>query len=196
MRRDVIRYVRNYDTCRRCHASRLQTSGLLCPKPILKEVWKEITVDFVVSLPASRSMVTEQVVHNIMTVTDRLSKQVHLIATEKMDGPHCAMLFCHHVFKLHGLPDKVISDRGPQFTSAFWRTLCKRLDIQVHLSSAFHPQTDGQSERKNQTLEAYLRAYTGYLQDDWVDWLPLAEFAMNKPCCGLYRTDSFLRKHG
>ena len=96
-----------------------------------------------------------------------------------MTAKNTARLFLKYGFARHGLPQSVVSDRGTQFTSDFWRYLCKALRIQQRLSSAYHPQTDGQSERSNQTMEAYLRAYVNYAQDDWVDWLPLAEFAAN-----------------
>jgi Chromo (CHRromatin Organisation MOdifier) domain len=90
-----------------------------------------------------------------------------------------AKLFICYVWRYHGLPDTIISDRGPQFVSEFWKELCRILRIQVKLSTARHPQTDGQSEAANKALEIYLRGFVSHHQDDWVDWLPSAEFAEN-----------------
>lgn len=81
--------------------------------------------------------------------------------------------------RLHGLPDSIVSDRGTQFTSEFWKWLCKLLQIDHHLSTAYHPQTDGQTERMNARVEQYLRAYVNYAQNDWIRYLPSAEFALN-----------------
>jgi len=88
-------------------------------------------------------------------------------------------LFCDRIFRYHRLPETIVSDRGPQFASCFWNHLCSCLKIDPRLSTAFHPQTDGQTERVNAVVEQHLRAYVTYLQDDWVDYLFLAEFAGN-----------------
>ncbi|XP_077127855.1 uncharacterized protein LOC143783337 [Ranitomeya variabilis] len=88
-------------------------------------------------------------------------------------------LVIQNVFRLHGVTDEIISDRGVQFTSRFWKGFCSALNINVCLSSAYHPQTNGQTERTNQTLEQYLRCYVSHLQDDGLELLPLAEFSYN-----------------
>jgi hypothetical protein len=95
------------------------------------------------------------------------------------DAPEFARLFVSNIVRLHGLPDSIVSDRGSIFTSHFWSTVASILKIDPRKSTAFHPQTDGQTERMNQTLETYLRISCSYNQDDWSDWLPLAEFAYN-----------------
>jgi len=131
-------------------------------------------MDFITGLPWSDGH------DSILIVVDRLSKMRHFVACQSTcTAQDLAALFINHIFRLHGLPETVISDRGPQFVSAFWGMLCKRLKIDKRLSTAFHPQTDGQTERMNAVLEQYLRCYVDYLQDDWNDWLPLAEFASN-----------------
>ena len=89
------------------------------------------------------------------------------------------MLFLRYVFTKHGTPSNIISDRGKHFTSGFWISLCEILGIKGNLSTAYHPKTDGQTERVNQILEQYLRIYINYQQDDWAHLLPLAEFAYN-----------------
>ena len=83
------------------------------------------------------------------------------------------------VFRHHGLPDSIISDRGPQFVSKFWKHLFKMLKVTCNLSCGYHPQTNGQAERTNQTLEQYLRCVLSYQQDDWADILHFVEFAYN-----------------
>lgn len=109
-----------------------------------------------------------------------LTKMRHFIACKSTcDSEETARLFNEYVWKLHGLPTTIVSDRGPQFVSEFWRHLTRRLKISAALSTAYHPETDGQTERMNAVLEQYLRLYIAYLQDHWSDWLPLAEFASN-----------------
>jgi hypothetical protein len=131
-------------------------------------------MDFVTGLPTSKKCNT------IWVVVDRLTKARHLIPSEStIDAEGLADLFMQHVFKLHGLPLTIVTDRGPQFAADFWGRLCSRLGIDRRLSTAFHPQTDGQTERVNAVMEQYLRMHVNYLQDDWVEWLPLAEFAAN-----------------
>ncbi|MBW0584738.1 hypothetical protein O181_124453 [Austropuccinia psidii MF-1] len=90
-----------------------------------------------------------------------------------------AQIFINHVLSKHGLPVSIVSDRGSLFVSSFWTQLCQQLKISRDLSTAFHPETDGQTERVNQILEQYLQMYVSYHQDDWHTWLPLAEFAYN-----------------
>ena len=111
---------------------------------------------------------------------DRFTKQRHLIpCTTAIDAEGFTELFIKKVFRLHGLPQTVTSNTKPQFVAAFWKCLCKKLDIQPRLSSPYHPQTDGQTECLNAVMEQYLQCYVNYLQYDWPKWLPLAKFAAN-----------------
>ena len=96
-----------------------------------------------------------------------------------IDAQGLTTLFINNIFRLHGLPNSIVSDRGPQFAVDFWRYLCACLGIATRLSTAFHPQTDGQTERINASMAEYLRAHVNYLQDDWIQYLSLAEFAAN-----------------
>ena len=96
-----------------------------------------------------------------------------------MDSLGLAKLYRDHVWKLHGLPEEIISDRGKEFVSEFTTALYELLGIQAAPSTAYHPQTDGQTERVNQEIETYLRIFVNYRQDDWVEWLPIAEFCYN-----------------
>jgi len=105
---------------------------------------------------------------------------VHFIATtEKISAEGLARLFWDHVWKLHGLPESIILDRGVQFAAGMIKEVNNLLGIQTKLSMAYHPQTDGQTERINQELEQYLRVFIDYRQEQWPDWLGIAEFAYN-----------------
>jgi transposase InsO family protein len=136
-------------------------------------------VDFIVELPSSKSSLNHREYRNILTITDQLTKMVYFLPTDDLTPQHTARLFYERIFTQHGVPAVVTSDRGTQFRSHFMERLCAILGTRQNLSTAFHPQTDGASERTNQTLEQYIRSYCGYLQDDWVDWLPMAQFALN-----------------
>ena len=105
-------------------------------------------------------------------------------------------LFLTNVVRLHGLPEDVTSDRGPQFISHFWRRLLQTFGTSVNLSSAHHPQTDGQTERVNQILEQYLRCTVSYQQEDWVDFLAMAEFAYNNSIHASTRVSPFFANYG
>jgi transposase InsO family protein len=135
--------------------------------------WRDVSLDFVVDLPESNGY------RHIMIVIDRLTKLRHMIPLKSLDAVYVAERYVKYVFKLHGLPDTMISDRGSQFVSDFWKALCARLRIDSRLSTAYHPETDGQTENANMIMEQYLRIYCSYLQDDWEKWLPLAEFTAN-----------------
>ncbi|KAF5372651.1 hypothetical protein D9615_009824 [Tricholomella constricta] len=170
----VRRYVSACDTCNRIKIPRHKPYGLLQPLDIPERPWKSISMDFIVKLPNSHSY------DSILVVCDRLTRAAHFIpCTESMTASDLAWLFVDRIFRYHGLPDSIISDRGTLFVSNFWKELTSRLDIDARFSTAYHPRTDGLTERTNQTLEGYLRAYCSYQQDDWVDYLPLAEFVFN-----------------
>jgi transposase InsO family protein len=191
MRQDVERYVRNCHVCQRSRTGRHAPYGILRPLPIPERPWQDISMDFVTGLPWSQGC------DAIWVVVDRLTKERHLIPCRtNVDAAGLADLFIQHVFRLHGLPLTIISDRGPQFASDFWERICVRLGIERRLSTAFHPQTDGQTERINAVMEQYLRAYVNYLQDDWADWLPLAEFATNNQASEAHGSSPFFANKG
>src|SRR5882757_10455403 len=132
-------------------------------------------MDFITKLPLSNRHDT------ILTITDQgCTKMVLFIPCSKtITAEGVARLYLHHVFKHFRLPLKVISDRDTHFTSKFTKELCRRLGISQNISTAYHPRTDGQSERTNQWLEQYLRFWTNERQDNWAHFLPMAEFAHN-----------------
>ena len=174
MPKDVCRYIRNCHVCQRSLTPRHRPSGILRALPIPDRPWSSISMDFVTGLPWSYGN------DAIWVVVDRLTKMHHFVPCRTTtSAPDLANLFLHHVRKLQGLPNDIISDCGPQFASEFWRQLCSRLGISTRLSPAFHPETNGQTERANQTMEQYLRAFVLHQQDDWSQWLPMAEFAAN-----------------
>ena len=177
--KDVRRYVANCATCRSTKSSRMPYQGLLQPMPLPCEPWSELAMDFITGLPRSTGSDDDRDYEDILTVVDRFTKECHFIPVSSMTARATARYFVRYVFSRHGLPSHITSDRGPQFVSDFWKELCAALQVKQRLSSSYHPQTDGQSERANQSLEQYLRAFVNYAQDDWVDWIPIAEFSLN-----------------
>lgn len=174
MRNYVARYVRNCHTCQRSKPSNHGKFGVLRPLPIAQQPWQEVSMDFVTGVPSSQGF------DAIMVVVDRLTKLRHLIpCNTTVTSQDVAELYLKHVWKHHGLPTHITSDRGTQFTAHFWKSLCRNLGIKSRISTAFYPEIDGQSERFNAVMEQYLRSYISFQQDDWVKWLPMAEFAAN-----------------
>ena len=170
----VHRYIRHCHVCKRSKGSRFKKQSVLQPLPVPEQRWQDLSIDLVTGIPEVHG-------HDATCcVVDRLSKERHYIATTKeLNAEGLADLFLKHVWKHHGLPQSIVSDRGSQFISDFWKFLCKRLGITAQLVTAWHPETDGQTKRINSVMEQYLRSFVNYLQDDWLDWLPLAEFVGN-----------------
>ena len=184
-------FVLSCDICSRSKNPRHLPYGLLQPLPIPKRPWFSISMDFIVDLPPSNSY------DSILVVVDRLTKMAHFVPCKKTaSSEDTARLFLENIYRYHGLPDDVVSDRGPQFISKFWRTLFGILKVDIKLSSAFHPQTDGQTERVNQVLEQYLRCSINYQQDDWTSYLPLAEFAYNNTLHASTQQTPFYANYG
>ncbi|TPX47206.1 hypothetical protein SeLEV6574_g02779 [Synchytrium endobioticum] len=174
MAKEIKEYV-NSDTCQRNKVSRLPPAGSLLPLPVPERNWQHLTMDFMIKLPPSKSD------DSILVVVDRRSKAATFIPiNEAITAEATARLICNRIICQHGVPQSITTDRGPQFKSRFWKALLNLLGSKSSLSTAYHLQTDGQSERVNQELEAYLRCFTSYNQDDWADLLPQAEFAHNK----------------
>jgi hypothetical protein len=144
-----------------------------------------------VALPESES-------HTQLTVVvDRFSKMAHFIAlAESATTKDAAQAFLKEVWKLYRLPELIISDRDTKWTSEFWDRLCHLLGIKKRMSMSFHPQTDGQTERVNQTFETYLRTFSNYNQDDWYSLLPLAEFAYNNAVTQATQPTPFYTNYG
>ena len=172
---DVSQYISRCSQCQRNKASTTKPRGLLQPLPTPDRVWGSVTMDLITQLPTTTSGYD-----SIIVFVDRLSKMTHFAPTHTtVDAQGVAQLYIQNVFRHHGLSDEVISDRGPQFAGHFWQEVQRLLGTKVRLSTAFHPQTDGQTERMNRLLEETLRHYVNPSQDDWDEHLPLIEFAIN-----------------
>jgi len=150
-----------------------------------------LSVDFVVELPESSG-------HDaVMTIVDSVSKRVHFVPTHTtVTAEGAARLFFHHVWKLHGLLKRVVSDCGPQFVASFTKELYRLLGIRLSSSTAWHPQTDGQTEHVNQELNQFLCLFVNERQDDWYDLLPIAEFQHNNHVHSAMQQPPFLLDTG
>ena len=194
MRKDIEQYLRNCHVCKRAKASRDAYNGLLQPLPVPERPWVDLTMDFVVGLPKSRGY------DAILMVVDRLLKERHYIpCTEENNGTNAeatAAMFLRYVWCYHGLPISLTSDQGPQFALKMWDSLCKLLGIKAKLSTAWHPETDGQSEIANQEMERYLCSYVNHFQSDWVKHLPMAEFSSNANTSATTKLLPFLASRG
>eukprot|EP00253_Pinus_taeda_P022179 PITA_22179 len=175
MKKDVTEYLARCLECQQIKTEHQHPVGLLQPLPILEWKWETISMDFITGLPK-----TKRNNDSIMVVVDKLSKAAHFIPVQSMyKAVQIAHVFMQNVFKLHGLPKTIISDRDVKFTSAFWRTLFAELGTQLNFSTAYHPQTDGQTEQVNQVVEDMLRAYVMQQPTLWEEYLHLVEFTYN-----------------
>jgi hypothetical protein len=175
MKREIAEYVARCDSCQRIKAEHQRPAGLLQPLQIQRWKWDEIGMDFIVDLPRTRAGYD-----SIWVVLDRLTKATHFIPVKTTYSSAVLVeLYMSRIVCLHGIPKKIISDRGTQFTSHFWQQLHEALGTHLKFSSAYHPQTDGQTKRTNQILEDMLRACA--LQDKlgWDKRLPYVEFSYN-----------------
>ncbi|XP_023806908.1 uncharacterized protein LOC105356774 isoform X2 [Oryzias latipes] len=174
MRKDITEYVSACTECAQVKASTSPLAGLLQPLSVPGRPWSHISLDFVTGLPPSDGKTV------ILTVVDRFSKMVHFIALPKLPtAKETAEALLNHVFRIHGIPRDIVSDRGPQFTAKFWAEFCRLLGVSVSLSSGFHPESNGQSERLNQQLETSLRLLCTREPASWSRNLIWAEYAHN-----------------
>jgi len=188
-RKYIHRYVDHCDTYHRIKPIRHVPFGLLKLLDLLHRPWDTITMYFITTLPVSNGQ------DALWVIIDRLTKMGHFIACKGTMKPEdLADHFIQQVVQHHGLPTSIVSDRGSLFTSDFWKRVTKALGISRNLSTAFHPQTDGQTERVNTVLEQYLRAYCNYQQDDWEKLLPIAEFCYNNMQAGSTKVTPPLRQ--
>jgi len=172
----VQKYIARCELCHRIKAPRHAHHGTNVALTPLSRPREGVTMDFVMDLPES----TASGYRGILVIVDRLTKMaIYLPCRKDIDSPELARMFFEHVICKRGVPDNIVTDCGKEFTSRFWNRVCSHLSINHRLSTAFHPQTDGQMERENQTMEQYLRAFSNYEQDNWVELLPLAVFAYN-----------------
>ena len=172
---DVKEYISTCPSCISIKPRNDNPPGLLQPIPHPPRRWQVVSMDLITQLPRSRTGFDA-----IFVIVDKCSKMIHLIpTTTTVTAPELAILFFREVVRHHGLPSSIISDRDPRFTSSFWSELWKRLGTLLAMSTAYHPQSDGQTERANRTIEDMLRAYVNQRQDDWDHHLTAAEIAYN-----------------
>jgi len=161
------------------------------PNSIPEKPWTHILADFITKLPLAQGY------NSILVVVDQLTKMVYFIpTTEKTLAEGLARLFRDNVWKIHGLPKSIISDRGLQFATGLMKELNEMLGIKSKLLTAFHPQTDGQTERVNQELEQYLRMFIDHRQEQWPEWLGTAEFIYNNKVHSSTKTSPFKANYG
>ena len=172
--RDIRRYVEGCESCQRTKPRRAPLAAPLHPHDVPTKPWEQVSIDLIGPLPESAGY------NAVLVIVDRFSKMVKIQPSQlETTSSGVARMLRDHLFRHHGLPQKIISDRGSTFVSAFMRELFAQLGISGNPSTAYHPQTDGQTERINQEIEHYLRVFTNYHQTDWADWLALAEFSYN-----------------
>ena len=190
--KDVNNYVKSCDTCQRNKAVTQAPAGLLKPIDVPRDRWDVVTMDFVGPLPTS---VTGN--NFIFVIIDKLTKMGHFVPCQtQMSASQIATLFFTHVVKLHGLPRVIISDRDSKFLSSFWTSLFSLMGTELRFSTAYHPQTYGQTERLNRTLEDTLRAYVSSSGTDWEQHLPAVEFAYNNSQHSVTKHSPFFLNYG
>lgn len=194
MNQDVRRFIRNCDTCGRTTIWRDKKKGLLKPLPVPMRIWQDISMDFITDLPPCNDHDST----TILVITDRLGKGSILLPVlpEKFDAESIALLLIERYVPFHWIPRSIVSDRGTQFVNALWSRLCQLLGIEQRLSTAYHPDTDGSTERRNQEVETYLRAFVAYDQADWNRWLPLAQIALDNKPASTTGVSPFFLSHG
>ena len=188
--RDIERYIEEYNLCQRMKNRTEEVVGKLRLSKVPEKPWTHLTVDFIMKLPIVAGKDT------ILVVCDRLSKMIHFVATmEETSVEGLARLFRDNMWKLHELPESVVSDRGPQFAAELTKELNKMLEIETRLLTVFYPQTDGQTEWINQELEQYLKFFMEHRQKDWPEWLASAEFVVNNKVHTAMKVSPFMANY-
>ncbi|KAL0149072.1 hypothetical protein M9458_055687 [Cirrhinus mrigala] len=173
-RTDTIQFISRCAVCNISKVPHCLPAGLLQPLPVPQRPWSHIAIDFVTDLPPSNGYTT------ILSIIDRFSKACRFIPLAKLPtAMETAELLCNWVFRFYGLPEDIVSDRGPQFSSRLWSSFFSLLGVNVSLTSGYHPQANGQVERLNQELTRFLRTYCHNQQDTWSRYLFWAEYAQN-----------------
>jgi hypothetical protein len=176
MKAFIKKFVAACEVCHKAKPDRSRYPGLLQPLPVPQQAWQSISLDFIEGLPRSNTYDT------VLVVVDRLTKYGHFIPLHHpFTALKVAQRFMDTVYRLHGMPESIVSDRDRVFTSTLWKELFRLSDTQLLMSSSYHPQTDGQTERVNQCLETFLRCFVQSCPTKWSLWLSVAEYWYN--CC-------------
>ena len=173
MNERIIDFVRRCPECQKNKTSRHQPYGLSSPLELPYAPWQSIAMDFITELPRSEGC------DQLWVIIDRFTKMAHFVPLREKTAAVLAVIFAKEVWRHHGLAADIVSDRDSRFTSEVWKEFRRLSEIRPRMSTALHLQSDGQTERLNQTIEAYLCAFISKEQDDWVRLLPIAEFAYN-----------------
>jgi hypothetical protein len=174
MKKDTEKFISECPVCQRAKSQNCQYPGLLKPLDRPDMAWQHITMDFIEGLPKSNGKKV------ILVVVDRMTKMAHFISlAHPYTTTTLAQAFMDNIFKLHGPPTSIVTDRDTIFTSHLWQKVFKTMNVKLNLTTAYHPQSDGQSERVNQCLENYLRCMVFQKPKKWAAWLPLAEWWYN-----------------
>lgn len=174
LKQSIATFVSQCSVCQQAKPERVPYPGLLSPLPVPEGAWQVVSLDFIEGLPQSQHY------NCILVVVDKFSKYAHFMPlSHPFTAMQVAIKYMDSVFKLHGLPSAIISDCDRVFTSTIWQTLFKLTGTDLRMSSAYHPQSDGQTERVNQCLKTYLRCFVHACPKKWSSWLSLAEFWYN-----------------
>lgn len=162
----VVEFVQGCLTCQQAKPEHVKYPGLLQPLPIPDHTWQMVSLDFVEGFPPSAGK------NCILVVVDRFSKYNHFIQLKHLfSALGVARLFMQHIYRLHGMPLSIISDRDPIFTSHLWQELFRLVGVSLKMSSTYHPQTDGTTEHVNQCIETFLRCFANAAPSKWLDWI-------------------------
>jgi len=191
MYEEINNYVSSCLSCQRDKPTTVSLKGPARPLSIPNLPWQSVSIDFITNLPK-----TSEGFNSIFVSVDRLSKMAHFLPTvSSASAADIATLFMDHIFRLHGLPLEIVSDRDPKFTGDLWKAICAALEIELKMSTAYHPQSDGQTERTNRTIEQYLRSLVSK-DRSWVQALPMAEYAYNSSVHSSTKSTPFATVYG
>jgi transposase InsO family protein len=173
LRKKVENLIQKCDPCQRYKNRTHKKYGLLNPLELATAPWTSISMDFIVKLPKTKTGN-----EHIWVIVDRFSKMAHFIPIKNTRAEGLVPIFLKEIWRLHGIPEQIVSDRDTRFTGSYWQSFCELINTKTKLSTAFHPETDGQTERVNQILEQFLRLFVSN-HPEWDELLPLAEFEYN-----------------
>jgi hypothetical protein len=190
MTKDVRRFVANCDLCRQSKSWRQKKHGLLRPLPVPSRTWKDLSVDFIDKLPPSSGCTS------LMVIKDRLGRGLKLIPMQRTKAVDVAWAFIRDIYGIHGIPSSIVSDRGVQFVNDLWGTVCTMLGTRQKLSTAYHPQTDGGTEKANDTIEIAVRIYCNKAQNNWASLCPILQLMLNSRTSAVTGISPFFLMHG